>query len=71
MPWACTIALCNSCHSTTHSPIIDMSGRSCKLCGIKYEERFESNRRRWCGYEDGFICLRCVYKSRFRVKKYN
>jgi hypothetical protein len=52
-------------HTRRHNPVIDMSGRKCLLCGIKYEERVESNKRQWYQYETGFICTACS----IRIKK--
>lgn len=49
-------------HTREHNPVIDMTGRTCLLCGIKFEERKESNKRQWYEYKTGFICSACNIK---------
>lgn len=49
-------------HTREHNPVVDMSGRKCLLCGIKYEERSESNKRQWYKYKKGYICTACSIK---------
>ena len=41
-----------------------MTGRTCLLCGIKFEERMESNKRQWYEYKTGFICSVCNMKEK-------
>jgi hypothetical protein len=50
--------LLKSDHTIYHKTI-DMTGRTCILCGIKYEERVESNKRQWYRYKTGYICTAC------------
>jgi hypothetical protein len=57
----------NRTHGLEHKK--DMSGRTCLLCGIKFEERIESNKRLWYKYENGFICRSCYNRIRYYLKK--
>lgn len=47
---------------TIHHHTIDMTGRTCLLCGIIYEERLETNKRQWYKFEIGYICSACNMK---------
>ena len=54
-------------HTRQHNPVIDMTGRTCLSCGIKYEERLESNKRQWYEYKNGFICSACNIKEKRKI----
>ncbi len=50
--------LLKSDHTIYHKTV-EMSDRICLLCGIKYEDRLESNKRQWYRYKKGYICGAC------------
>jgi len=71
MIWCCTIPVCNSCHMKMKRKERrrDHSNTTCLICNSKttYFNR-NGNYYNWYAYKDGFICLNCYAKVRYKEK---
>ncbi len=66
MPWACTISICNSCHTKiTHEGKVRVKStiRTCLICHIT-----DNYKKIPYKYESGYICDNCDSKNRYYIK---